>query len=143
MAYLQIEHCFLKTLTYRFFLHQGNKLYLQEKIPYCSPTVVKEAVNKRMAATTVISKTRESLSKTNALSSDRSKAGVRKSLFIAASPSRPINAKNFKAKKLSIGGPDYFPITPAKQQEKKDSNNRQQGHIANGDFTKLTGCKSR
>ena len=54
--------------------------------------------SQKMTATTVISKTRESLIKTNALSSDRSKAGVKKSLFIAASPSRPMNPKNFRAK---------------------------------------------
>ena len=99
MIFLQIEHHFLKTLTCRkFFYIKEINFRLYDKISYSSPTVVKEAVNKRMTTTTVISKTRESLSKTNALSSDRSKAGVKKSLFIAASPSRPMNPKNFRAK---------------------------------------------
>ena len=99
MTFLQIEHHFLDILTYRkFFYIKEINFSLCDKISYSSPTVVKQAVNNRITATTVISKTRESLSKTNALSSDRSKAGVKKSLFIAASASRPMNPKNFRAK---------------------------------------------
>ena len=76
----------------------GINRTLSDKIPYSNPTLVREAVNRNMMVTTEISKIMEILNRTNARISVRSKAGVKKSLFIAASPSKPRKASNFRAK---------------------------------------------